>query len=226
MTKKIPPGAEPPKDCKLCPRLVEYRLANAETYPDYFNGAVPPFGAPSAKFLIVGLAPGVHGANQTGRPFTGDYAGDLLYATIEKFGFSKGRYQASPTDGLKLQHTAITNAVRCVPPQNKPVGLEIRTCRPFLTDQIQAMTKLRAILCLGRISHESTIAALGIKQKEAPFGHGAVHTVPGTAFSVFDSYHCSRYNTNTKRLTTAMFEEVFSDIRQHLEASGLKPISR
>ncbi len=218
MTKKAPSGSEPPKDCQLCPRLVEFRQSNTETYPDYFNGAVPPFGLSTAKFLIVGLAPGLHGANQTGRPFTGDYAGDLLYATLEKFSFSNGRYGSSAEDGLKLKHTTITNAVRCVPPKNKPVGLEIRTCRPFLTDQINAMVNLRAILCLGRISHESTIAALGLKQKDYTFGHGVAHAIPDKAFSVFDSYHCSRYNTNTKRLTTGMFEEVFANIRHHLEA--------
>ena len=225
MTKKAQSAEEPPRDCTLCPRLVEYREANADTYPGYFNGAVPPFGTANAMFLIVGLAPGIHGANQTGRPFTGDYAGDLLYATLEKYSFSSGRYGAGPTDGLKLKHTTITNAVRCVPPQNKPNGLEIRTCRPFLTNQIKAMNKLQAILCLGRISHESTIAALSLKQKDAPFGHGIEHAIPGAKFSVFDSYHCSRYNTNTKRLTTTMFEKVFANIRHHLEAKGLKPMS-
>jgi len=214
---------EPPKDCDLCPRLVEFRNANIETYPEYFNGAVPPFGSHDAAFLVVGLAPGLQGANQTGRPFTGDYAGDLLYATLEKFGFSNGKYASSPDDGLELRQTAITNAVRCVPPQNKPIGAEIRTCRSFLANQIRSMNNLQAILCLGRISHESTVAALGLRQKDAPFSHGAKHKVPGAAFSLFDSYHCSRYNTNTRRLTVAMFEEVFAAISRDLEAHGFAP---
>lgn len=209
--------SEPPKHCDLCPRLVEFRTENEAAYPDFFNGAVPSFGSASAALLIVGLAPGLQGANKTGRPFTGDYAGDLLYATLEKFGFSNGKYAASPDDGLKLKKTAITNAVRCVPPQNKPVGAEIRTCRPFLANQIRDMKKLKVILCLGRISHDSTLAALGLKQKQAPFSHGAQHEIPGAGFSLFDSYHCSRYNTNTGRLTTKMFEEVFAAIRSAIE---------
>lgn len=216
-------ASEPPKNCDLCPRLVEFRNANIEAYPDFFNGAVPPFGSADAAFLIVGLAPGLQGANKTGRPFTGDYAGDLLYATLEKFGFSNGKYGSSPDDGLVLRETAITNAVRCVPPQNKPVGAEIRTCRSFLTNQIRAMDNLRAILCLGRISHESTVAALGLKQKDAKFAHGAKHAVPGASFSLFDSYHCSRYNTNTGRLTAAMFEDVFAAIKHDLGVADLAP---
>lgn len=204
---------DPPPDCPLCPRLVEFRQNNKAAFPDFFNGAVPSFGPSDATLLIVGLAPGLHGANQTGRPFTGDYAGDLLYATLAKFGFSSGAYAAAADDGLTLKDAAITNAVRCVPPQNKPVGAEIKACRPFLANQLRAMKKLKAVLCLGRISHDSTLAALGMKQKDAPFGHGAVHEVPGRVFSLFDSYHCSRYNTNTGRLTEKMFEDVFAVIR-------------
>ena len=204
--------AEPSPDCGLCPRLVAFREENREAYPDYFNGAAPSFGDPKAKLLIVGLAPGLHGANRTARPFTGDYAGDLLYATLGKFGFSEGDYDARADDGLTLKGAMITNAVRCVPPQNKPVGAEIKTCRQFLTARIAALPALEAILCLGRISHDSTLAALGVKPKGAPFAHGAEHDAGG-GVALFDSYHCSRYNTNTRRLTPEMFESVFAAIR-------------
>lgn len=208
----------PPDDCALCPRLADFRRENADKFPDYFNAPAPTFGPKNARLLIVGLAPGLHGANKTGRPFTGDYAGDLLYATLGKFGFSNNRYDARPDDGLKLIDTAITNAVRCVPPQNKPVGAEIRTCRPFLLAELAARRRLCAVLCLGRISHDSTLAALGLKQKQAPFGHGAMHEVEGRDFVLFDSYHCSRYNTNTGRLTAQMFESVFAEIRALIDA--------
>ena len=214
--KKAPADAaapEPPFDCSLCERLVAFRDENRETYPEYFNGAAPSFGDEKATLLIVGLAPGLHGANRTARPFTGDYAGDLLYATLAKFGFSSGTYKADPEDGLKLKATMITNAVRCVPPQNKPVAAEIKTCRQFLTSRIAALPKLRAILCLGRISHDSTLAALGLRQKDAPFAHGAAHQTNQPGLKLFDSYHCSRYNTNTRRLTPEMFEAVFAAIK-------------
>lgn len=204
--------ADPPVDCRLCPRLAKFREANREAFPDYFNGAAPSFGDPDAKLLIVGLAPGLHGANRTARPFTGDYAGDLLYATLGKFGFSSGTYDSRPDDGLTLKGAMITNAVRCVPPQNKPVAAEIKTCRQFLISQIEALPALKAILCLGRISHDSTLAALGVRQKDAPFAHGAAYPLPN-GLTLFDSYHCSRYNTNTRRLTVEMFESVFADIR-------------
>lgn len=212
-------AADPSHDCQLCPRLVDFRKENKKAYPDYFNGAVPSFGDKKAALLIVGLAPGLQGANKTARPFTGDYAGDLLYATLGKFGFSKGTYKADPDDGLKLSNTMITNAVRCVPPQNKPIGAEIRTCRTFLQNQIDALPELRAILCLGRIAHDSTLAALGLKAKEAPFGHGAEHDSHKDLVRLFDSYHCSRYNTNTRRLTTPMFEDVFAAIRRYIDNS-------
>jgi uracil-DNA glycosylase family 4 len=214
-----PALANPPLDCALCPRLAAFRDENAKTFPDYFNAPAPTFGADAPALLIVGLAPGLHGANKTGRPFTGDYAGDLLYATLAKFGFSNDKYDARPDDGLKLNAAAITNAVRCVPPQNKPTGMEIKTCRPFLKAQIETIPSLQAILCLGRIAHESTLAALGLKQKQAPFAHGAEHPISGRNFSLFDSYHCSRYNTNTRRLTEEMFEAVFADIRAHIDAN-------
>lgn len=211
--------AEPNPDCRLCPRLVDFREQNRTAYPDYFNGAVASFGACDAALLIVGLAPGLQGANRTARPFTGDYAGDLLYATIGKFGFSNNRYDSRPDDGLKLRGAAITNAVRCVPPQNKPIGAEIKTCRQFLEGRLRMSRRLRAILCLGRIAHESTVAAIGGRQKDYTFCHGAAHDViiEGRLLRLFDSYHCSRYNTNTGRLTTEMFENVFQSIRDYLD---------
>jgi len=205
--------ADPPADCALCPRLAAFRAENKSAYPDYFNAPAPSFGLQGAALLIVGLAPGLHGANRTGRAFTGDQSGDLLYATLEKAGLSNGRYASAPGDGLRLKNTLITNAVRCLPPQNKPNAAEIRTCRPFLINQIKRMKKLRAILCLGRIAHDSTLAALDIRPKDAPFGHGARHGVPGTQITLFDSYHCSRYNTNTGRLTAKMFEDVFAAMK-------------
>ena len=174
------------------------------------------FGSDDAQLLIIGLAPGVTGANRTGRPFTGDWAGDLLYATIDKFGFSKGKYDARPDDGLELTNAMITNAVRCVPPQNKPVGAEINACRPFLSSRIDSLTNLRAMLCLGKISHDSTIRALGGKLSAHVFAHQARHSFG--KLTVFDSYHCSRYNTNTGRLTPEMFEAVFSDIADYLKS--------
>lgn len=207
------PEAAP--DCPLCPRLVRYREENAAAKRGWFNGAVPSFGDPRAKLLIVGLAPGVSGANRTGRPFTGDYAGELLYSTLLKFGFARGTYAARPDDGLTLVGAMITNAVRCVPPQNKPTPEEIRTCRKFLSARIGALPQLKTIVCLGRIAHESTLAALGTRQRDAPFAHAAMHS-PKPGLAVFDSYHCSRYNTNTGRLTTAMFEDVFAAARASL----------
>ena len=206
------PLPEAPRDCPLCPRLVAYREAVRAKEPAWFNGAVPSFGTDEAKLLIVGLAPGVTGANRTGRPFTGDWAGDLLYATLDKFGFSKGTYAADPGDGLTLSGAMITNAVRCVPPENKPVGEEINTCRPFLKARIAALPKLKVILCLGKISHDSTLRALGVKLGPHPFGHGTRYdlSVDGRPVTLLSSYHCSRYNTNTGRLTAAMFEDVFA----------------
>lgn len=207
--------AEPQPGCSLCPRLVEYRAENAKQNPTWFNGAVPSFGALDPQLLIVGLAPGVTGANRTGRPFTGDFAGDLLYATLTKFGFANGAYDARPDDGLTLHNCMITNAVRCVPPQNKPTSDEIKTCRPFLQARITSIPKLKAILALGRIAHEQVLSALEKKRSAHPFGHGAHHALD-EPFALFDSYHCSRYNTNTGRLTTAMFENVFAAISEHL----------
>ena len=209
-------ASEPNPDCGFCPRLADFRGANKAAYPDWFNRPVPGFGDPAARLLIVGLAPGLRGANRTGRPFTGDWAGDLLYATLSKFDFAKGTYEARPDDGLELEDAFITNAVRCVPPQNKPVGAEIANCRPFLAAQIGAMANLRVILALGKIAHDSTLSALGERRAAYVFGHNAKHALGG-GLALVDSYHCSRYNTNTKRLTVEMFEQVLRDIRGLLE---------
>jgi uracil-DNA glycosylase len=208
-------AAEPPRDCPLCPRLVAFREHWREQEPGWFNAPVHSFGPPDARLLIVGLAPGLRGANRTGRPFTGDYAGDLLYATLKDYGFARGSYDARPDDGLTLVDARITNAVHCVPPENKPTPVEINTCRTFLARRIPAMPQLRAIVMLGRISHDSTLRALGQKLSRAPFAHGARHTVGELA--LFDSYHCSRYNTNTGVLTPEMFRAVFANVRSYLD---------
>lgn len=198
-----PVDPDPPRGCPLCPRLAAFRSANREKYPDYFNDRVPGFGDRNARLLIVGLAPGLHGANRTGRPFTGDYAGDLLYSSLLAQGLARGGYTARPDDTLVLVDCAITNAVRCVPPDNKPLPAEIRTCRQFLSAQLAAMPNLRAVLALGRIAHESVCKALGITASAYPFAHGAEHRSRDLA--LIASYHCSRYNTNTGVLTPEMF---------------------
>lgn len=207
--------AEAPLDCPLCPRLVAYRRDNDAAHPEWFNAPVPSFGDEGARLLIVGLAPGVQGANRTGRPFTGDFAGDLLYGTLTEFGFAKGTYGARPDDGLQLVGAMITNAVRCVPPQNKPTPAEAKNCFGFLEARIAALPKLTAILALGRIAHDAVLNAHRMKKSAAPFGHGATHELGGVR--LFDSYHCSRYNTNTRRLTPEMFQSVFGDIRTYLD---------
>ena len=206
---------EPPRDCALCPRLAAFRDSNAAKFPDWHNGPVPAFGPADSSLLIVGLAPGLRGANRTGRPFTGDYAGDLLYATLIEYGFATGTYGQTPDDGLTLVDCRVTNGVRCVPPENKPIVAEIKACRPFLSAEIESMPRLRAILSLGVVSHNTVLAALGEKQSAWKFAHGARHTLPG-GLVVADSYHCSRYNTNTGRLTEQMFRDVFTGIRQVL----------
>ncbi len=208
------PRGKPGRDCPLCPRLVAFRKDWRAREPGWFNAPVPSFGALDARLLIVGLAPGLRGANRTGRPFTGDYAGDLLYATLLEFGFARGRYEARPDDTLELVDARITNGVRCVPPENKPTPLEINTCRHFLNPTIAEMPNLRAIVALGRVAHETAVKALGAKRSAAAFGHGAKVAIgPHTLFS---SYHCSRYNTNTGVLTTEMFHAVFAAVRAHL----------
>jgi len=210
-------AAEPPHDCTKCVRLSEFRAANAKAHPDWFNSPVPSFGSSDAAVLIVGLAPGMQGANKTGRPFTGDYAGDLLYATLNKFGFSAGRYGGEANDGLQLRNCMITNAVRCVPPQNKPTTEESKLCGAYLTARINQLPGLVAILALGRIAHDSTLVALGHRKSAFKFAHGAAHGV-AEKVRLFDSYHCSRYNTNTRRLTPEMFEDVFASISKHIAA--------
>ncbi|WP_045836747.1 uracil-DNA glycosylase [Hyphomicrobium sp. 99] len=208
-------GPEPPKDCPRCPRLVAYRQENARLEPHWFNGAVPSFGTAQARLLIVGLAPGRMGANRTGRPFTGDYAGVLLYETLIRYGFAKGEYHARPDDGLKLVDCMISNAVRCAPPENKPEPKEIATCRPFFEARLASLNKLKIILALGRIAHDQTLAALGEKKTLYPFAHGARHVLSGGRI-LYDSFHCSRYNTSTRRLTPEMFQSVFEAIRREL----------
>ena len=199
---------QPAPDCALCPRLSEFRRANRAAFPHWHNAPVPSFGDTDAALLIVGLAPGLRGANCTGRPFTGDYAGDLLYGTLLRFGLASGTYGARPDDGLRLVNCRITNAVRCVPPENRPTGRETTTCRDFLEGEIAGLPKLEEILALGTVAHGAVIAAFGARKSHFPFAHGARHPMEG-GITVADSYHCSRYNTNTRRLTEAMFHAVF-----------------
>ncbi len=206
----------PGRDCSLCRRLVAFRQEWRGREPGWFNAPVDSFGPPDARLLIVGLAPGLRGANRTGRPFTGDYAGDLLYETLRQFGFAIGAYQARPDDGLALVDCRITNAVRCVPPENKPTPEEITTCRSFLTATVKDMPRLAAVIALGRIAHETFVVAQGGRRARYPFAHGAVHDLGG--LKLFDSYHCSRYNTNTGVLTPQMFRDVFAQVRKHLDA--------
>jgi uracil-DNA glycosylase family 4 len=198
---------EPARDCRLCARLVAFRADNRLLHPDWFNGAVPSFGPESARLLIVGLAPGLKGANRTGRPFLGDHAGELLYRTLLKVGLARGKHDVAAPDKLELVDCMITNAVRCVPPANKPKQDEVATCRRFLVGRIAALPNLSTILAIGRIAHEASLDALKLKKRGFPFAHGARHALPG-GLTLFDSYHCSRQNTNTGRLTTPMFELV------------------
>jgi len=220
-TTAAPSGAPPeaPIDCPLCPRLFDFRSANHKAHPDWFNAPVPSFGDASGRLVIVGLAPGLQGANKTGRPFTGDYAGDLLYATLATYGFSVGQFKGRPDDGLRLKDVIITNAVRCVPPENKPTGAEILMCRQFLVSRLGQLPGMKVVLALGRIAHDSTVRALGGKPATAVFGHGKRHRLEGPNGPVIlhDSYHCSRYNTNTGRLTERMFQDVFDAIRKDLD---------
>lgn len=216
----LPP--QPSPDCPLCPRLHDFIAGWRQREPSWFNGPVPPFmpaeGAKAVRLLIVGLAPGLRGANRTGRPFTGDYAGDLLYSTLIGLGFARGEFKARPDDGLQLIDTAIINAVRCVPPENKPLPAEINTCRQFLTPMIPALPRLSAIVTLGTIAHQSAMKALGVKLSAYPFKHGAHYEIGSV--NVFPSYHCSRYNTNTGVLTTEMFVKVFQSVRNLLDETG------
>ena len=207
--------AEPGRNCPRCPRLVDFRKTWRAREPKWFNAPVPSFGPIDARVLIVGLAPGLQGANRTGRPFTGDYAGDLLYETLLRFRFATGSYEARPDDSLKLVDTRITNAVRCVPPENKPTPAEITICRDFLKETIAEMPKLTAIVALGRVAHDSTVVTLGQKRSKVAFSHGGTAAIG--AYTLFSSYHCSRYNTNTRVLTPEMFYAVFAQVRAHLD---------
>jgi uracil-DNA glycosylase family 4 len=216
---EVPARAEPAypgRDCPICPRLVAFRQRIREAEPGWHNAPVPSFGLATARLLVVGLAPGLKGANRTGRPFTGDYAGDLLYATLKKYGFAAGEYGRSPDDGFRLIDCRITNAVRCVPPENKPTPAEIAACRPFLRAEIASLPRLEAVLALGAIAHGSLLAALGERLSRRPFKHGALHELDGGLLLLADSYHCSRYNTNTGRLTVEMFESVIAALRDRL----------
>ena len=211
--------ADPPHDCPLCPRLVAYREENQAANPDWFNGAAPSFGDPDARLLVVGLAPGRQGANRTGRPFTGDYAGVLLYETLAVFGFTRGTYQARPDDGFELADAMVTNAVRCAPPGNKPMPIEEATCRPFLTARIAALPRLKVIVALGDVSRRNVFRALGLKPPAGAAGHGARYALG--PYVLLSSYHCSRLNTNTGRLTTPMFRDVFAAARAVLDPTGV-----
>jgi uracil-DNA glycosylase family 4 len=206
----------PGRDCPRCPRLVAFRQTWREREPNWFNAPVDSFGPSDARLLVVGLAPGLRGANRTGRPFTGDYAGELLYSTLTEFGFARGHYAAAPDDGLELVDCRITNSVRCVPPDNRPTPQEITTCRDFLKATVAEMANLRAVIALGRIAHDSFVLARGGRRSQFPFAHGQMHALP--ALALFDSYHCSRYNTNTGVLTPQMFRDVIAAARKLIDA--------
>jgi uracil-DNA glycosylase len=220
-TASLRGSPEPAFDCRLCPRLVAFRKDNRAAHPHWFNGAVPSFGPDTAQLLIVGLAPGLKGANRTGRPFLGDYAGELLYRTLLKKGFARGHHDVETPEALELVDCIITNAVRCVPPQNKPTPNEIATCRQFLIGRMQALPNLRTLVAIGRIAHDSIVDALQLKRRDVPFAHGARHELPG-GLILFDSYHCSRQNTNTGRLTTKMFENVVGEAAASLKGHGAR----
>ena len=211
-------AAGPGRECGLCPRLVAFRAASRTAEPAWWSAPVPSFGAMDAKLLVVGLAPGLRGANRTGRPFTGDYAGELLYGTLLRFGFATGAYAARPDDGMALVGCRVTNSVRCVPPENRPLPAESRACLPFLAAEMAAMPQLQAVLALGVLAHQAVLRAWGARQAPTPFRHGAVHELAGHPV-LADSYHVSRYNTNTRRLTEAMFTEVVAALRARLAAS-------
>ena len=215
MTHAAPCSADAPampgRDCALCPRLVQFRTANRTAWPDWHNAPVASFGELAARYLFIGLAPGLKGANRTGRPFTGDYAGDLLYPTLAAFGLATGDYQARPDDGFTLRGVRICNAVRCVPPQNKPLPAEFAACRPFLLAEMAAMPNLRGLFAIGRDAHDAILTVLGLRKVLYPFSHGGVHRLP-SGLVLADSYHCSRYNTNTGRLTEAMFHQAIRNL--------------
>ncbi len=209
----------PPGDCQLCPRLVAYRTANRAANPGWFNRPVPSFGSHEAELLVVGMAPGVKGANRTGRPFTGDHAGMLLYETLLRFGLAKGEYRADPSDGMVLANCRVVNAVRCVPPANLPEPAEVARCNPFLAGELRGMPNLRIALALGVLAHAAVLKACGIPQSRVRFRHGAIHELPD-GLLLANSYHVSRYNTSTRRLTTDMFETVIFEVVQRLGGRG------
>ncbi|MFT5501865.1 MAG: uracil-DNA glycosylase family 4 [Woeseiaceae bacterium] len=204
------------RDCRQCPRLAQFLDKVKAKYPDYYCGPVPPFGQADARFMIVGLAPGMHGANRSGRPFTGDHAGIMLYETLHEFGFSSHAESTAADDALRLIDCRITNAVKCLPPDNKPVGAEINTCNTFLVNELATLDPSSVVLALGGIAHRAIIKAVGGRQADFKFAHAARHELPGR-FTMVDSYHCSRYNTNTRRLTVDMFRNVFSLVRDILD---------
>ncbi|MDH3810665.1 MAG: uracil-DNA glycosylase [Gammaproteobacteria bacterium] len=203
------------RSCRACPRLSEFLDDVKGRYPDYYCRPVPPFGAPDARFLIVGLAPGMHGANRSGRPFTGDHAGILLYQMLHKYGFGNRDHSESVDDGLELINCRITNAVKCLPPDNKPVGAEINTCNSFLASELKLLPAGAVVVALGGIAHRAIVKAMGLRQADYKFGHAALHDLGH--FRVLDSYHCSRYNTNTRRLTEEMFDAIFAQVRDLLD---------
>ncbi len=203
------------KSCRACPRLARFLDDVRSRYPDYYCGPVPPFGAPDARFMIVGLAPGMHGANRSGRPFTGDHAGILLYQMLHKYGFASRDHSESVDDGLELIDCRITNAVKCLPPDNKPVGAEINTCNTFLANELATLPEGSVVVALGGIAHRAIMKAIGLRQVDYKFAHAALHDMGD--FQVLDSYHCSRYNTNTRRLTEPMFDAIFAQARELLD---------
>lgn len=205
---------KPKKDCALCPRLVEFRHGNQQKFPTYHNGPVTPFGSLESQILVVGLAPGLNGANQTDRPFTNDYAGDILYPALKKFGFAQGDYQKRKDDGFELINVRVTNSVRCVPPQNKVNAAEIAACRPFLQQEIASMPNLKVILSLGSVSHGAVLQALGYTKAAFKFAHGAEHFLPKHNLILLDSYHTSRYNINTNVLTAEMFDQIVARLKE------------
>lgn len=220
VTSEPDSALDPDRDCPRCPRLVQFRLHNRADEPDWHNSPVPAFGAIEARLLVVGLAPGLKGANRTGRPFTGDFAGDLLYASLARNGFARGTYERRRDDGFELIDCRVTNAVRCVPPENKPTPLEIQACNSFLAAEIAAMTELRAVLALGAIAHDAVLAAAGERRSRYRFGHGAQHRLE-SGLLLADSYHCSRLNTNTGKLTPAMFDAVVASLRRWIDRDRL-----
>jgi len=203
------------RDCRACPRLATFLDDVKDRYPDYYCRPVPPFGTADARFMVVGLAPGMHGANRSGRPFTGDHAGILLYQMLHKYGFASRDHSEASDDGLELRDCRITNAVKCLPPDNKPIGAEINTCNNFLANELRTLPQGSIVLALGGIAHRAVVKAVGMRQAEFKFGHAALHDLE--YFRMLDSYHCSRYNTNTRRLTEEMFDAVFAQARELLD---------